>query len=393
MKTAGKPQPLGEVLRDVADEPRLAYNWSRIEERRHSRPILSGRLVLASVSALATVAVVIGLFAVSKSHQPDTDKPLSMALPELMPVMAVPSRASEKKRVILSDGSRLTLAPGATLEVIENSRDRFETALLRGWVRFNVTPGKNRTWVIDAGLARIVVIGTQFTVSRTPQAVKVAVHRGMVALRQNTSQSEIIQLTAGESRQLTAPASNVRPRCAAPTEVAVMDSPASEDASSPAASSTKRVGRRKPSSKPIGPAPESPVADLAGLGSSEPVNALLREVDEARKNKKPKKAAALLARILREFPDDPAGGLVALTLGRIRLNSLHQPRAAAGAFKYAAKHKYLPAPLREQAYARCVEAFHHAGNDVSASAMGEFYQKRYPNSAWLPWVEYWAGLE
>jgi hypothetical protein len=66
--------------------------------------------------------------------------------------------------------------------------------------------------------------------------------------------------------------------------------------------------------------PESPISDLAGLGSSDPVNDLLREVDKARKQKRQKEAAVLLAQILREYPDDPASGLVALTLGKIRLD-------------------------------------------------------------------------
>ena len=224
-----------------------------------------------------------GLFSMSRQNESNRAEPLSLALPELMPVIAVPSSASEEKRVILSDGSRLTMAPGATLEVIENSGKRFETALLKGWVRFSVTPGRERTWVIDAGLTRVHVIGTQFTVNRTPRAVKVAVHRGTVRLHPKPSPGKVIELTAGESRRLSAPYRDADSTSTTPSRVASTDSSLFEEVRPLADTSSKcvRTLGRPLSHKPR--RPESPMADLAGMGSSEPVNALLREVDEARK--------------------------------------------------------------------------------------------------------------
>jgi hypothetical protein len=96
---------------------------------------------------------------------------------------------------------------------------------------------------------------------------------------------------------------------------------------------------------------------------------------------------------LREHPHDPAVGLITLTIGQIRLDTLHQPRAAALAFKQAASLKGLPTSLRELAYGRCVEAFHRAGDVASARAMSKRYRRRFPSGAWLPIVERWTESE
>jgi hypothetical protein len=219
------------------------------------------------------------------------------------------------------------------------------------------------------------------------------VHRGTVALYRSPSGEEIAKLTAGESRELRVPEPAEAPANESSVLVSYEALRPSDETASMKENPVKRTEMRVPQSGRIDPMPKSPMSDLAGLGSSEPVNALLEAADDARKRRQPGEAAALLARILQKFPDDPAGGVVALTLGRIRLDALHQPRAAADAFKKAAAFKGLPAPLREQAFARCVEAFHSAGDSASARSMRDLYKSRFPGGVWLPWVERWAAIE
>lgn len=393
MNANGAPPPLKELLRDVADESRLAYNWSCIEERRHHRFSFSWGLVLASSAVIAVVALGITLFALSPSTMSAVDDTLLLARPELIPVMTVPATSSEMKRVAFTDGSLLIMAPGATVEVVQSSSARFEIELLGGWVRFSVAPQKGRTWIVDAGLARIVVIGTHFTISRTPQTLTVSVHRGTVSVQEAPLYEEIARLTEGETRTLNRPFTASSPRTATPADVMVAGTEPAKDAAIQPRLPTPGSQKRRSFSKPSGPKPESPMANLAGLGSSEPVNAMLGEVDRARRRGNHRKAAALLEQILKEFPNDPAGGLVALTLGRVRLEALNQPGAAAVAFRDAARHKHLPSSLQEQAWARCVEALHRSGNDASAKKMGNTFQERFPRSAWQPWIAYWAGIE
>ena len=216
------------------------------------------------------------------------------------------------------------------------------------------------------------------------------VHRGIVALYQASTGKAIARLSAGESHELLAP----RVAEGSASETPLADEKAPSSSSPRRASLNAKPERAQTASAARGATmPHSPMTSLAGLGSSEPVNVLLREADDARKHQKPIQAAALLARILKEFPDDPVVGLVALTLGRIRLDTLHQPRAAAAAFKQAVSSKGLPAPLMEQAYARCVEAFHRAGESASARSMSHIYKSRFPGGVWLSWVERWADAE
>ena len=393
MNAGDKTREIGKVLRDVADEQRLAYNWSRIAARQRRRPLVSGGLALAVAAVTLAVGGIVGLIVWSGYGAASAPKPVFLELAEWTPVITVPPNASKEKRVLLSDGSSLTLAPGATLEVKESSAQRFETKIVKGWVRFNVIPGHGRTWVVDAGLGRFVVLGTQFTVNRTPTSVKIAVHRGTVALYKSPTGGEIARISAGQSRELLAPDRAVT---LASAQIFRDDSDpdsSTDETPPPPAEPVTRVNKvRMRTPGPHGDMPpQSPMADLAGLGSSDSVNKLLRAADEARKRKNPREAAALLTRILREFPDDPARGVVALTLGRIRLDALHQPRAAASAFKIAMKSKSLPQPLREQAYARCVEAFCLAGENASARSIHDLYKRRFPGGVWLPWVERWVG--
>ncbi len=400
MKPVEDMNSLKNALRDVADEEKLAYNWSRIEEKRHRRPIVSDRFVPAAAVLVFAVAVVAAIF-VFKPESGNAPKPLLLTLSEWTPVIDVPSYASKEKRVLLSDGSCLTLAPGAALEVKEDSPQRFETALLKGWVRFSVTPGMGRTWDIDVGVGHIVVLGTQFTVSRTKDAVKVTVHRGTVALTEAYAARETMKISAGESRLLAFPG--------APVRVAHIDEASDERLSlsrslSPSKPTKLSAERERPTAKtPNRPTSKSThtggpglgfqTTDLAGLSSSDTVNSLLKQVDDARRHGRNDEAARLLERLLKDYPDDPVFGLAALTLGRIRLDALHRPRSAALAFKKATEFKGLPSPLREQAYAGCVDAFHLAGDDNAALSMKNLYKSRFPGGTWLQWMEQRINVE
>ena len=384
MKPTTKPPASGDMFRDTVDEQRIAHTWQRIRVKRRRRSVLTVRHpVLSGATALLAAAGLAALLRISH-RTPPPPAPLSFNTAASTHLFTAPRSGAEEKRIPFSDGSTITLATGATLEVRENTPKRFLTSLRNGWVRYNVIPNRSRIWELDAGLCRIVVLGTQFTVSRTDRAVRIAVHRGTVSVYSTPDGEPLVTLTAGQRHTELAPTTKP-PR------------PAPAPESSPRAISAETGRPRKPTpSRPRrGRTTKSRMSEplLAGLGASHAVNDLLRQADTARQNMRPERAATLLGRILKAHPEDPAVGLVALTLGNLRLDTLHAPRAAARAFERAAASRKLPRPLREQAFARCVEAYHRSGDRDSARAVADEYRQRYPNGTWLPVIERWAAPE
>ena len=392
MKGAKKTNVSARMLLDMVDEQRIVYNWQHIARKLKQNRFnpLRRRLVLAAALVLIIMGAVSAIY--FSKDTVTVSPPLSFELSESTPMITVPSTAPDDRRIPLSDGSTITLAPGASLEVKDNDPTRFLTLLHRGWVRYNIIPGHTRTWEVDTRLCRIIVLGTQFTVNRTPSSVHIAVHRGTVAVYPPTGDQILATLTAGKTYTLRVPRLHVPSHLAPRPPFADKTDAHSPEPEFVRDRRKKHTGADEPGSNHDA-RPHTQITRLAGLGASDDVNALLNKVDEARLRNMPQKATTLLERILREHPDDPAVSLAALTLGKIRLDTLHRPREAALAFKQAATSKRLPTPLREQAYARCVEAFRRAGDVASAQKMSELYRRRFPNGKWIPWIERWSKSE
>ncbi|MBN2718897.1 MAG: hypothetical protein JXX14_23830, partial [Deltaproteobacteria bacterium] len=93
--------------------------------------------------------------------------------------------------------------------------------------------------------------------------------------------------------------------------------------------------------------------------------------------------------IVSDYPHDSASGLAAFTIGRIRLHDLKQYNAAADGFSLAIR-LGLPAGLREQAYAKQVEALSHTDDSRRLRAAADSYNQHYPKGIWKEWVERWS---
>ncbi|MQA37659.1 FecR family protein [Rugamonas aquatica] len=92
----------------------------------------------------------------------------------------------------LPDGSTIELDTSTELQVALYA-DRREVHLLRGQAMFHVQPDAQRPFHVDAGPARVTVLGTHFSVRHTGGQVNVAVQQGKVSV-------------AGPGRSTTAPA-------------------------------------------------------------------------------------------------------------------------------------------------------------------------------------------
>jgi len=218
--------------------------------------------------------------------------------------------------------------------------------LQSGGAHFEVARRPSRTFRVHAGPVTVQVIGTRFLVERSDDRSRVAVTQGRVLVSWWGGSRE---LGPGEDGTF-------------PPEQVVAPAPA---AGSPSA-------RRH--------APE-PGPDV-----------LFAHADSARKAGKPELAIAQLRTVIDRFPGDPHAQAAAFTIGRLLLESLHQPRQAAASFEQA-RVLAKGAPLAEDALAREVDAWAAAGEPTLARRRAELYRKQYPNGSRLAAVLRVGGLE
>lgn len=348
--------------------PKIDHVLDRIENtlgrRRHRRVVARRTVPGAAVMFVATLAVV--TWRQSSSSDVST-APLASATGIVLPE----GHQLQTGETQFSDGSKVQLDGDAQVEVVSNTTQRFATVLRAGRVAFDVVPQKQaaRQWVIDAGDVKVEVVGTQFSVERRLDLVEVAVSRGAVRVRGDAVDKGETLLTAGERVQVT-------------TARAPRRSPARATAPD-----TKEVIEATGISE-TSPAPTNPQTP------GEPDRGALRQADDLRRAGKHQEAANLLASALQGAPRGGQSALMALTLARVQIGPLGQPRAAAASFDRAVRDG-LPPALREQALARSVEAWARAGQHETAVARAQQYlgdYRRGPSrDSVLRWLERAGG--
>ena len=252
--------------------------------------------------------------------------------------------------VALEDGSEIVAAPGARLERLSTSNDEVRVALRDGSATFEVARNPARTFVVEANDVEVRVIGTRFVVRRElGGVVEVRVERGAVDV---VARGEILRLRAGESRR-------VEPV----TEAAVEDTQETEETELEAErtrATRRRAERARADSRDV-PDPRE-AFDAART---------------ARREGSPREAAELYESFVRDFPRDDRAGLAAFELGRLRMDSLRDPRGAATAFARALE--LAPrSPFAEDARARSVSAYARAGDTTACERARARYLALHP---------------
>jgi len=102
------------------------------------------------------------------------------------------------REITLSDGTQLTLAGSAQVEVRYTNHDRV-VELTHGTIFANVAHDQRRPFRVDTGNARIVDIGTSFEVDSKPGNIRVTVASGAVRFGRNGWFREPIRLTAKQA--------------------------------------------------------------------------------------------------------------------------------------------------------------------------------------------------
>lgn len=95
----------------------------------------------------------------------------------------------------LADGSQLTLGPRSRVEMIISETVR-TAALIEGEAFFDVASDAEHPFFVEAGTARVRVVGTQFEVQRGAGALRVSVREGVVEVM--VEDRAMQRLTAGD---------------------------------------------------------------------------------------------------------------------------------------------------------------------------------------------------
>lgn len=331
------------------DEAQVATVVAGVGPRRRRRRI--ARATACGV-ALAALALAHGARDRVIARRSPASTPAAVArAPRIEPLPAPAPPPALRFR----DGSRgWAIAAGTVMRALGETAERIDVRVDRGGARFEVTPSTTRTFAVSSGRARVVVVGTVFTVERDGAELRVGVERGKVRVELPASEPRL--LTAGQSATFhDEPTDGAPPRAPAP-----------------------RV--RHP-----GPLAAAPAAALPAA------NRLMAEADAARAAGHPDEAVRLLDRVVREHAREFDAPLAAFTSGRLYLEQLDRPRVAAERFAQA--RALAPSTsLAEDALAREVEAWAAAHDVGRAQERAQEYLRRHPDGVRAAKVRRLAGL-
>jgi len=267
--------------------------------------------------------------------------------------------AEAEVALALPDGIQVDLDRRSRVRLLTVTPEEIRVALGKGSARFDVEPRHPRRFVVDADDVEVKVIGTRFRVTRIEASgddgtrIEVAVERGIVEVRDRQRDAETHRLRAGE--RFSMPAVSTRePPAMAPTP----DEPARETA--PVRARAPRTEAARPSK----PAAQTSARDL------------LEQAQVAWRAGRMAEAAASYEQVLAQHATDPRAALAALELGRIQMDHLANPAAAAVSLERALK-LGPRAAFREDALARLARAYARLGRTADCRRARDAYTREY----------------
>lgn len=280
------------------------------------------------------------------------------------------------QRVALADGSSIVVAPESRVRPCDGSSACF--VVEQGGAEFEVTPrGDGAPFVVRAGDVSVTVVGTRFTVTererdgRSETTVEVA--HGVVEVRVGDGTAR--RLGAGERFVMAFGEPGPEP-VTAPETPASEATPAPE---TPAPTEPETTSARERISHPGGPRGDGAHEDEGEPGEDGPSGAdrLFAEARAARAADDLDEAARRYAALLDAYPRDPRAGLAAFELGRLRMDSLHDPRGAIAPLTRALE----SASHREDALARLARAHDALGDRARCAEARERYLREFEGGA------------
>jgi transmembrane sensor len=377
---------VNRVLVDPVSERHVSRMWRNIAAKRAAARGQAGvALRWAFVGVLLGTLVTLAFVTLPRGgpvavEPPPAPGPLRLADgTPFVTVDVAPSGSPAAAR--LADGSVIQLEPAARIEPLASSATQFVLRLARGRATFSVVPGGPRRWLVEAGLATIEVVGTEFSVFRSPDLVRVEVVHGVVLVRGDTLPDGVVRLGASESVDVH-PRRAEAPRDPSPETRAEPDPPPPSAATAPRWRTALAGGSYRDAYATLG------AEGLAGEASrSEAVEDLFDLADIARLSGHAAEAVLPLERLLSLHAGSTRAPIAALTLGRIELE-LRQPRDASAHLEHALR-LGVPKGLEEDAFVRLVQAYSEAGERAAARRVGDDSARRYPNGRRSAEVQAW----
>jgi transmembrane sensor len=224
----------------------------------------------------------------------------------------------------LSDGTELGLSMGTQVDRIQNDGTRLVLRQSNGRVRYRVAPQGSHAFVVEAGIATVEVVGTEFTVERHRvdgvESVDVEVMHGVVVVRSEHLEEHVVRMEAGVRLHVEAqrpPPNTLVPDSAATEMREASLLPALEDRETDEVrrSRTMEAPSRQGSTEAPGPDVSETTVEAPG-DAEESDDALLSRADAYRREGRGAEARALLERVV-AHGRAPQASLAAFSLGTL----------------------------------------------------------------------------
>jgi transmembrane sensor len=330
------------------------------------------RAVMRATAATAGVALLVGGGLWWKGRD-NHASPAPILVAQPAPVAPAPGVVPERSAdLVLGEGFVVTPEEGADVSVIAASgADQARVRITSGKSRFRVEDPHTDAVSVQVGELTITTYARVFSVARSADATDVWTHEGTLAV---VWKGEELTLPAGTHRRFAEAAADdapsIDPAPAAPRDRPIADwrAPARDGDHQRAYRLLRRAGN-----------PGTSVADL------------MLAADVYRLSGHAAEAVTPLERVVAKHRADPRAPLASFTLGRVLLDELGRPIAAARAFADARAIDPKGA-LAEDALAREVEAWAKGGNAGNARRRAELYLDLYPVGHRQHAVEQYGGL-
>lgn len=346
--------PIGRALVDPLSADALDRMWANVAPRLPRRaPGARRRRDRARhwvLVAVALGALVVFAFWHASKPQPAADLLLLADGSQFDRVAA--SAGAETRR--FTDGSSLRVEAGEVVSLASTSRE-FVVLLERGRAHFHVVPGGPRRWIVELGLGRVEVVGTEFSVERQLDRAVIAVSHGKVLVRSTLLEDAVKAVGSGERVVLSTAERDTGEELRAAPSAGVELRPQH------AAGRGGSTGGSLP--------PEPAAVDV--------VAALLHDADLARLERDFDRAARILERVVKEHPSDSRAALASYGHGVLAFRQLGRPEHAVLSFQRALA-LGAPRSLREDCYLAWVEVELGRGDRARANELFTRYLDEFP---------------